>query len=336
MMAVPHVSTSSPVPASCVVGRRMMLLCLAGVVILTGCLKPVAPVRVRAAAPEAASIVVLRSTENPLFDAPVSSFIESVEGTVNVFVVESEAPGRLQGAIAALKPDLVLALGASAAVFARDQLRDYRVLFAMVLNYAALNLDAHPRMTGISLEPPPQIELFNYKMIVPHLRKVLCAYSPAVSDAAIENARSAATALGIELVAVPVTDLASLRQEYDRRLPEVDAVWVINDPLAMSEEAFWHVVQAARQAKRPLLCSLSEQFARAGALASVAVDFTAIGAQAAAMTRDVLERKQPMSEFAVQPPIGSKLVVNVDTARTIGLTIPEEVYSLINQMIGDR
>ena len=66
--------------------------------------------------PSDPSIVVLRSSDNPLFEVPMKWFLNTVQGSVAVFTTGSHAPDGLTSAVRERHPQLVLALGSAAAV----------------------------------------------------------------------------------------------------------------------------------------------------------------------------------------------------------------------------
>jgi len=166
-------------------------------------------------------------------------------------------------------------------------------------------------------------------MVIPSLNRVLAFYSPAQSGTMVEDARTQLGRLGVELVAVAVDTTAEIEQQYAEHRGKVDGVWMINDPMVMNRKTFAFLRDRTRADKLPFAASLSEELAKAGALMAVSPDFKAIGSQVAGMARMFLEQGMAAADIGIQPPISSRLVVNLETARSIGLAIPEEVMPYI-------
>ena len=113
----------------------------------------------------------------------------------------------------------------------------------------------------------------------------------------------------------------------------VDAIWVHIDPVVMNQKSFDFLKERSLATGLPLLTSLSDKFAEAGALVSVSVDFTAIGSQAATIVEMFMQDGSVPKAHRIQPPVGGKLSVNLEVAKQLGITIPAESYANINRII---
>jgi putative ABC transport system substrate-binding protein len=297
-----------------------------------GCLKPLKPVLVRAVPDATSSIVVLKSSDNPMFDQPLTSFIEGCQATVTVFSQpEAQDPKELVAAVSQLKPELIFTLGTKATLVARDLFPDTPILFAMVVNYRRHNLAGHSNIMGVALEASPSVEFVMFKMIVPHLSKVLVIHTAEGSGDLVAEARAAVEPLGVSLVAESIADVSEVETAYRARSAEVDSVWFINDPVVMNPNTFSYLKAHTIADRLAFVSSLSSRFAQDGALMSASVDLTSLGAQAAAIARQVHEGVSP-AQIGVQSPIGSKLAVNLDVATAIGLAIPGDVLPFVSEV----
>lgn len=300
----------------------------------TGCVAPrvITPVA-RGHADQPPVVVILTSSNNRLYEAPVTSFQSQLEGEATVYAETVAEPRGLAEAVQAVKPTLIFALGTQAAIFARQKLPDVPLLFAMVVNHRRLKELQAPQVMGVALEVPPASEFTQFKLALPGMNRVLVLHASENTSDVVAGATEAARSLGITLVAAPVRDLAELKTQYDRYSKQVDAVWLLNDPVVMNPAAFAWLREASYRDRVALISSLSEKFARAGALMSVSVDLSSLGFQASAMATGVLKRQQTLSEIGVQPPIGARLVLNMVVAQKLGLQVPEEVLPFISEVI---
>ena len=298
---------------------------------------PLEPARVRTAATASApQVVVLQSTNSQLFRAPVESFIGQVDATVTLFDDASVDRSRLVAAMRARKPDLIVTLGTRATRLAIDEFEDVPVLFTMVVNYRRLPLEGRSNVMGIALESSTASEFSQFKMILPKLAKSLAFYVPNQSGKLVEEARVELAKLGVELEAVPVESAEDVKVEYARHAGSVDGVWLLNDPVLMNKATFEYLRAQCEKDKLPLLASFSDEFARLGALMSVSTDLSSLGSQAAAMATRKLQQGVSPAEIGVQPPISTKLVVNVSVARALGIELSDDSLPFIDELIAEQ
>jgi putative tryptophan/tyrosine transport system substrate-binding protein len=84
------------------------------------------------------------------------------------------------------------------------------------------------------------------------------------------------------------------------------------------------LIQKAKVDKIPLVVTDSSMV-KQGALVSYGADFRLLGAQAARLVAKVLKGAKP-SEIPVQTPEKLVLVINLTTAKAIGLEIPRAIF----------
>lgn len=300
---------------------------------LAGCSPAVLPSLIRPGrAPGAPTTVIVLSARNTVLTTTMDAFLDAFDGGVIVFDLEGNSPSNLVDKVESIKPTLIFALGAPAALLMRDKLPTVPTMFANVLNYKQHRFQDRPNIFGIAAEPSLLKEFMQFKMISPDTRRVLTFYARGQSEAAVQEARAALPALGIELVAVPVSTTAEIITAYENRAKGVDGIWLMNDPAVVTRPTFMYLKDQAVKDKLPFFTSFSGAFARAGALMSASVDLKALGSQAAAMAGMFLKGKTP-AQIGVKGPIGGRLVVNLTVAERIGLQIPADVRPFINEIV---
>jgi putative ABC transport system substrate-binding protein len=143
-------------------------------------------------------------------------------------------------------------------------------------------------------------------------------------------AQSACSALN--LVALPV--VASLREQLAGAIAEIarqqsQAVTVVPDPVYLNERT---LLQKLMQATRiPAAYGLREHVL-AGGLLSYAADLTSNYRSAARYVDRILKGAKP-AELPVEQPTKYELMVNLKTARTLGITIPQSVLLRADEVI---
>ena len=170
------------------------------------------------------------------------------------------------------------------------------------------------------------------KEISPKLRRVAAFYDPD-NMAARESAKSireAARQLHIELVERHVRSVEELRAGLQALKPgEVDALAHVSDAMLTSQTRL--IVDIAN-AKRLLTISLNRNFATEGGLASYGVNFYAVGRQSAKYVQRVLSGTSP-ADLPVESVDRFELVINLKTAKAIGLTVPQSLLARADEVI---
>ncbi len=279
------------------------------------------------------SIAVITSGANPLFDRTMSGFTDQTSAAIHTYRLTEKNGDEIANEVSRSRPQLVFCLGSSATRLATRRFPELPVLFSMVVNYRRQGITPSPSLSGISLEPPALAELTQFKMVLPGLRRLLVFYAPVQSAALISDAVASARQLGITLKAVPVETADAVESLFENASRDVDAVWMPADPVVATSRTFEFLRKSALDKRLPLLCSLSQAFARAGALMAVSVDLPTLGAQAAVMAGQVLAGGVL---GPVQPPISTHLTVNLKVARQLGVRLPEDALPYIDVLLTDE
>jgi|GEM_PF-6193480 len=299
---------------------------------------PLEPARVRPAkSASAPNVVVIQSFSSKLFEAPVESFVQQIDATVTLFDDARERKAALVAAVRARKPDLIVTLGSQATALALKEFKTTPVLFTMVVNYRRLPLEGRDNVMGIALESSTASEFSQFKMVLPALEKSLAFYVPSQSGQIVDEARAELQKLGVDLKAVPVESADQVKAEYAKHAGTVDGVWLLNDPALLKDKATFEYLRAqCEKDQLPLLASFSDDYARLGALMSVSTDLSALGSQAAAMATRALQQGMSPAEIGVQPPISTKLVVNVAVARKLGVELRDDSLPFIDELLNEQ
>jgi len=174
-------------------------------------------------------------------------------------------------------------------------------------------------ITGVRLPQGDQPRLQWLKEIAPEVTRVLIPYTPTDKSAlaTLAQTKLAAANLKLELVPVPVDGVPAM-EELGAHIPEgVNALFLPRDSTVESQIALW--VATSRTHRLPLSAPSYQQVER-GALYTYGFVHQKLGRQAAYMIDKILSGTAP-GEIPVET--GENfLVINLDTAREIGLDIP--------------
>jgi putative ABC transport system substrate-binding protein len=170
------------------------------------------------------------------------------------------------------------------------------------------------------------------KEALPKISRVTVLWNPANLSGVPQRNRTeiAAHTLGIQLnvldVRVP-SDIDTVFAVITRERP--DALLVLNDAMIDSQRD--RIVQLTAQARLPAMYQWRE-FAEAGGLMSYGADLTQMYRRAASYVDKILKGAKP-ADLPVEQPTKYELVVNLKTASTLGVTIPQSVVLLADRVI---
>jgi putative ABC transport system substrate-binding protein len=137
-----------------------------------------------------------------------------------------------------------------------------------------------------------------------------------------------ATAVG-GCLDVPVTETDYRRVFADMRREGVDSLYV---PLTIEHLQFRQLIAAlALEAKWPAVCAWREN-AEAGALMAYSVDLPDIFRRAARYLDRILKGARP-GELPIEQPTSFELVINLRTAKSLGLAIPPAILARADEVI---
>ena len=190
------------------------------------------------------------------------------------------------------------------------------------------------RLTGIAGQfsglTGKRLELL--KEMVPTLRRVVTFYNPdnPAAQQSVKIARDAARQLKLELIERPVASVEELRAGLRALRPgEADAFFYVSDAMVTSQAEL--IIESAR-AKR-LATMFQERGAVAkGALAAYGESFYTIGRLSAKHVQRVLLGADP-GDLPVEQIDRFHFVINLKTAKALGLTIPQSLLTRADEVI---
>jgi len=182
-------------------------------------------------------------------------------------------------------------------------------------------------VTGLYLElSSKRLEVFHE--IVPNLKRVLYLHD-AGTVATASPSPEAARRLGIDLVEKPVRTVeeaqATLAQISEDKVNGI----LVPDPLSLNIPGF--ILETSSQRAIPTMSTQSFYVER-GALASYGPDAREMGRQAARLVDKILKGGKPV-EIPVEVSPKVEFVINLKTAKALGLTIAPEVLYRADRII---
>ena len=170
------------------------------------------------------------------------------------------------------------------------------------------------------------------KTILPGLTRLGVIVDPATPSHApvLKSVESSGRALGLHVHAVPASDVAAFEPAFAGLARErVGAVLVLSTPLFMGEAK--QLASLGLRHKLPTMFGPREHVV-AGGLASYSPDRADLYRRGAAYADKILKGANP-ANLPVQQATKFELVINVKTAKTLGITIPAEILTRADEII---
>jgi putative ABC transport system substrate-binding protein len=241
--------------------------------------------------------------------------------------------------LVALAPDVILAHGASTAGPLLQATRTVPIIFAVVADPVGAGLvDSLARPGGnatgfTNMEYSMSgkwLELL--KQIAPNVTRVIVFRDTTTPTglALFGAIQAAASSLGVEVIPANLRDASEIERAVTEfaRSPNGGLI------LTASGLAFLHrdlIIALAAQHKLPAVY-FERVFAKAGGLASYGADFFDLYRRAAGYVDRILKGEKP-ADLPVQASTKYKLVINLKTAKALGLALPPTVLASVDEVI---
>jgi ABC-type uncharacterized transport system substrate-binding protein len=242
-----------------------------------------------------------------------------------------------------LAPDVILANGDAAASTVQQSTRTVPVIFIAGSDAVANGLVqslARPggNLTGFSvLEPALGAKLLELlKEIAPGVARVAVLFNQdnPGNRGVSASAAAAASRFAVEVVAVPLRESNEIEAEIETamaqwgREPDYGLI-VLPDPSTNSHRKL--IIELAARHRLPAIHALRAATADGG-LMSYGVDLPDLFRHAATYADRILKGDKP-ADLPVQLPTKFELVINLKTAKALGLTVPLIMQMTANEVI---
>jgi ABC-type uncharacterized transport system substrate-binding protein len=222
-------------------------------------------------------VAVVMNERRPEYVTAVKGMEASLQDRVEVYDLKNQE-NKASKALATLrerKPDLIIALGASAYQAVKSQEWDIPVMFSMVA-YPDTYTKGGEMPFGISLHLDPYMEMKFIRDLCGESVKVGIIYNPEISRKMVERRITSAKVFKIEVIAHPAADEKTALEAVDKLKDEVDIFLLIPDPVMVNEKVFDRLKLEGFRRNKPII-GFSEDNLSENCLAYVRPDFEALG-----------------------------------------------------------
>jgi putative ABC transport system substrate-binding protein len=236
-----------------------------------------------------------------------------------------------------LGPDALLASTAPALAALQQQTRTIPIVFVIVPDPVGRGLVkslAHPggNITGFASYDASIIGKWAQllKDAVPAVKRASIIFNPDTALAPpLDHVIEAASSVGVTATLAPVHDDAGIEEAIAVRADEPGGgLMILPDSFNVTHSGT--IVGAAIRYKLPSIGWT--EFSRAGGLMSYWYDAVELHAQAASYIDRVLKGANP-ADLPVQYPTKYSLIINLKTAKALGLTVPERMLEIADEVI---
>ena len=246
----------------------------------------------------------------------------------------------LAAELAALKPAVIVALVTQASVAARKATSTIPIVMVGVGHPIGAGLVASLArpvgnvtgnssfsvdVTGKSLEI--------LKEIAPERRRVAILWNPAnavFQSQMLKEAEAASRRLGLQVQIIAASNAGEIDKAFQLMTRErAEALAVLADPIFIAART--RLFTLANKARLPSVSGFRE-YAEAGGLATYGPNFFELHRQAATYVDRILKGAKP-ADLPVERPTKFELVINLRTAKALGLTIPRSVLARADEVI---
>jgi putative ABC transport system substrate-binding protein len=237
-----------------------------------------------------------------------------------------------------LKVNVIVTAGTLAAAAVKQATAGIPIVFAAAGDPVGTGLVASlarpgGNVTGLSIQQNDtagkRLELL--RDLVPNLRRlaILANVDNPAPMLEVEDVQAAARTLGLEVILLKIRRAEDIAPAIESLKGRADALYVATDPLVSTNRI--QINTLALDARLPTVHGGGE-YVEAGGLMSYGADIPDLFRRAAEMVDKILRGAKP-SDIPVEQPTKFDLVINLKTAKALGLTVPPALLVAADKVI---
>jgi putative ABC transport system substrate-binding protein len=188
-------------------------------------------------------------------------------------------------------------------------------------------------VTGLSVQQTDSVgkRLELLRGVIPQLRRLAIMADADYRESVLEvgDVQAAARALGLGITPLEIRRTEDIASAFETLKAQTDALYVVSSALVAANRT--RIITFALSARLPTIFSYRD-YVKAGGLMSYGADFTDIFRRAADIVDKILHGTKP-GDVPVEQPTKFEFVLNLTTAKALGLTIPASFLSLADDLI---
>jgi len=297
-------------------------------------------------------IGITQIVEHPALDAARDGFIAALEeagfkeGEDVVYDLQN-AQGDFTNAISIAqkfkddKVDMIVAIATPTAQAALQVNKEIPIVINAVTDPVAASLaesweSSGNNLTGMSDAAPNKQQVELILRFLPEAKNVGTIYNAGEANSVVqvEVAKEACKELGLNLIEVTVSNSSEVLMAAQSLAGRVEAIYIVTDNTVVS--ALESVIKVCNQEKIALILADPSTVDK-GALASYGIDYFSLGRKSGEIAIKIIKGAKP-SDIPIQTitdPKDLQFVVNLDTAKILGISVSEEIIREADKIIKD-
>jgi putative ABC transport system substrate-binding protein len=227
--------------------------------------------------------------------------------------------------------DAIVTYGSAVTVL-KQATTDIPIVFAVAFDPVRSGLVpslANPggNVTGIAIQ---QLVLVGKRLellreAIPELRRLVIMADAGYAEPVLEadNVKTKARSLGLEAARQEIRRAEDIAPAFEALKGKADALYVVSNALIAANRT--RIISLAHSARLPTILSYSD-YVEAGGLMSYGPNFAGLFRRAADMINKILQGTKP-GDIPVEQASEFEFVINLRTAKALGLTIPSNLLA---------
>jgi putative ABC transport system substrate-binding protein len=237
-----------------------------------------------------------------------------------------------------LRVDVIVTAGVASVTAARRATPIIPIVFALSNNPVASGLVASlarpgGNVTGLSTQQTDTVgkRLELMREVVPGIRRWAIMANVGFPEAVLEldDVQATAKALDLELAVLEIRRADDIAPSFEGLKSRADALYVCSDPLTMTNRL--RINTFALAARLPTMNNIRE-FVEAAGLMSYGPSYPDLFRHAGDYVDKILHGAKP-TDLPVEQPTKFELVINLTTAKALGVTIPPTMLARADEVI---
>ncbi len=253
--------------------------------------------------------------------------------------VKPERLPELAAELVSLKVDIIVAAAGPAVRAAQQATKTIPIVAPVMtdpveIGFAASLARPGGNITGLTLISSDlsgkRLELL--KTVVPGVSRIAVLFNPTapITPPQMRETKVAARTLGVQLQFLEVRDPDDFERVFQAAAKErAGALITLDDSFVFTHHA--RIVKLAAKSRLPAIYGFRE-FVQAGGLMSYAANLLDMYHRAATYVDKILKGAKP-GDLPIEQPTKFELIINLKTAKALGLTIPQSVLIRADQVI---
>jgi putative ABC transport system substrate-binding protein len=249
----------------------------------------------------------------------------------------AERSAELAAELARLKVDVIVT-GGNAALAAKQASSAVPIVFALVDDPVGMGLVASlarpgGNVTGLAMQTTDLVgkRLSLLREVIPNLRRLAIMANVEYPFAALEmaEAQTAAGTLGLDAAVFEIRRAEDIAPAFEALKDRADALYVVGDALVATHRI---QINALALTGRLPTTHVVREFAEAGGLMSYGPNLPDLFRRAADYVDKILRGAKP-ADIPVEQPTKFELVINLKTAKALGLEVPPALLARADVVI---